>query len=156
MRSIRLANIFAAFTAGAAACFFMLAIYQRLAPRSLPGITFLSLIEPALWVYVIAFAFSYLLLMYVGKFDPVVAWAANAWRKADYTSALFRLRLFSLRDRRAPFMAFLLTSANLPDQAYAVATKAKLHETDMEDPSYDLDFAAGRAEIGRASCRERG
>lgn len=154
MRSIRLANIFAAFTAGAAACFFMLAIYQRLAPRSLPGITFLSLIESALWVYVIVFAFSYLLLMYVGKFDPVVAWAANAWQKADYTSALFRLHLFSWRDRRAPFMAFLLTSANFLDQAYAVATKAKLHETDMEDPSYNLDFAAGRAALAQRNLNQ--
>src|SRR5260370_42195521 len=104
--------IFAAFTAGAAACFFMLAIYQRLAPRSLPGITFLSLIESALWVYVIVFAFSYLLLMYVGKFDPVVALAANAWPKAAYTSARVRLHLFSWRDRRSPFIAFLLNSAH--------------------------------------------
>jgi len=129
----------------------MLAIYRRLAPRSFPGITFLLLTKPAIGVYVIVFAFSYLLLMYVGKFDPVVAWAANAWRKADYHSALSRLRIFSWRDRRAPFMAFLLTSANFPDQAYAVATKANLRETDMEEPSYDLDFAAGRAALAQGN-----
>jgi tetratricopeptide (TPR) repeat protein len=89
--------------------------------------------------------------MYVGKFDPVVAWAVNAWQKADYASALFRLRLFSWGGRRAPFTAFLLTSANFPDRAYAVAVNAKLPETDMEEPSYDLDFAAGRAALAQGN-----
>jgi tetratricopeptide (TPR) repeat protein len=154
VRSIRLANIIAGLTGGAAACFFMLAIYQRLAPRSIPGITFLSYIRPALWVYVIVFAYSYLLLMYVGKFDPVVAWAVNAWQKADYTSALLRLRLFSWGGRRAPFTAFLLTSANFPDRAYAVATNTKLPETDMEEPSYNLDFAAGRAALAQGNLEQ--
>jgi tetratricopeptide (TPR) repeat protein len=105
-------------------------------------------------VAIIVFAYSYLLLMHVGRFDPVVAWAVSAWRRADYRSALFRLHLCSFRDRRAPFMAFLLTSANLPDRAYAIATNAKLSETDMEEPSYDLNFASGRAALAQGNLSQ--
>jgi tetratricopeptide (TPR) repeat protein len=94
-----------------------------------------------------AYAYSYLLLMHVGRFDPVVAWVIGAWQRTDYESALFRLRLFSFCGNRAPFRALMLSAANRADQAYSIATTVTLVATDMEEPSYNLDFAAGRAAL---------
>jgi len=152
VRSIRLANFLSALSASVAAYFFMQAISRLLAPYF--HVKSVILVNPTKWVAIVVFAYSYLLLMHVGRFDPVVAWAANAWQNADYGSALFRLRLFSWRDRRASFTALLLTSANLADRAYAVATNAKLPETDMEEPSYDLDFASGRGALAQGNLNQ--
>jgi hypothetical protein len=41
----------------------------------------------------------------------------------------------------------MLTAANRADQAYSIATTVTLAATDMEEPSYNLDFAAGRAAL---------
>jgi hypothetical protein len=148
VRSIRLAKTLAWLSAGVGACLFALAFNRSPIPRLL-GAKHVLLVGPTIDVMVVIFAYAYMFLAYAGKLDPVVAWAANAWQKGDYESALFRLLLFSWRGRRAPFMAFLLTSADLPDRAYAVATHSKLDETDMEEPSYNLDFAAGRAALAQ-------
>jgi tetratricopeptide (TPR) repeat protein len=115
------------------------------------GAKHVILVDPTILVLWAVFAYSTLILSIVGRFDPVVAWAANAWDKADYGSALFRARLFSWRGRRAPFQSFLLTSANSPDRAYAVLTNSKLAESDMEEPSYNFDFAAGRAALAQGN-----
>jgi hypothetical protein len=150
VRSIRLAKTLAWLSAGVGACLFTLAINRSPIPRLL-GARHVLLVGPTIYVMVVFFAYSYLFLTYAGKFDPVVAWATNAWQKGDYESEVFRLHLFSWRGRRAPFMAFLLTSADLPDRAYAVATHSKLDETDIEEPSYNLDFAAGRAALAQGN-----
>lgn len=129
----------------------MITLYRWLNPTHFRGITLWLLIRPTEFVLVLAFAYSYLLLMHVGRFDPVVAWAAWAWRDGRYATALFRVRLFSWRDRRAPFLAFLLTSANLADEAYMLATGANLPYTDMEEPTYHPAFAAGRAALAQGN-----
>ena len=149
MRSIRIANAISWIIALVIAALFGIRIYLWSDPSftHLPGITLWVSGKLALSIMVPAYAFSYLLLMHVGRFDPVVAWAIGAWRRADYKSALFRLRLFSLFGNRAPFRALMLTAANRADQAYRIATTVTLAATDMEEPSYNLDFAAGRAAL---------
>ena len=153
MRSIRLAKTLSALSAAAVAFFFTWTVNRSPAPGWYHA-KYLILVDPTYLAAIAVFAYSYLVLAHVGRFDPVVAWAANAWEKADYGSALFRLHLFSWRDRRAPFIASILTAANFPDQAYAVATNARLPETDMEDPSYDLDFACGRAALAQRNLNQ--
>ncbi len=143
MRSIRLARTLSWLAAGVAVLFFDRAIRRWAGVSSL---YYINLVYILAWA---VFAYTYLVLSYVGKLDPVVAWAANAWQKADYRSALRRVWIFSWAGRRAPFTSFLLTSANLADQAYAVAANSMLPPTDMEEPSYDLNFAAGRAALAQ-------
>jgi tetratricopeptide (TPR) repeat protein len=149
MRSIRIANTISWVIAGVIAVLFGLRIYFWLVPSTthLPGIRLYVSGKLALSIMVPVYAYSYLLLMHVGRFDPVIAWVIEAWRRADYESALFRLRLFSFCGNRAPFRALMLTAANRADQAYGIATTVTLAPTDMEEPSYNLDFAAGRAAL---------
>jgi hypothetical protein len=141
LRSIRLAVILSALSAGAAA-YFLEPVFRRWT-----GFSLVYVPDILLFLATAVSAYAYLVLTYVGKLDPVVAWAVSAWQEADHKSALLRLRLFSWAGRRAPFTAFLLTSANLADRAYAVAANSTLPATDMEEPSYDLDFASGRAAL---------
>lgn len=149
MRSIRIANTISWVIAVVIAVLFALRIYLWLDPGTthLPGTTLWVSGKLALSIMALAYAYSYLLLMHVGKFNPVVAWVIGAWRRADYESALFCLRLFSFCGNRAPFRALMLTAANHADQAYSIATTVTLAATDMEEPSYNLDFAAGRAAL---------
>jgi tetratricopeptide (TPR) repeat protein len=141
VRSIRLAVILSALSAGAAA-YFLEPVFRRWT-----GLSLVYYPDILLFLAIVVSAYTFLALSYLGKLDPVVAWAASAWQKADYQSALLRVWLFSWAGRRAPFTAFLLTSANLADRAYAVAANSTLPKTDMEEPSYDLDFASGRAAL---------
>jgi tetratricopeptide (TPR) repeat protein len=141
VRSIRLAKTLAWLSAGVAVYFFNRAVRRWTGMSSLYYLDLVDLLAIAV------FSYTFLALSYLGKLDPVVAWAASAWREADYRSALLRVWLFSWAGRRAPFTSFLLTSANLADRAYSVATNSTLPDTDMEDPSYDLDFASGRAAL---------
>jgi tetratricopeptide (TPR) repeat protein len=150
VRSIRITKHLAWISAWVGAGLFVLLVDRSPITRWM-GAKHVILINPTILVLWTVFAYSCLLLSIVGRFDPVVAWAANAWDKADYGSALFRVQLFSWRGRRAPFQSFLLTSANFPDRAYAVLTSSKLAESDMEEPSYNFDFAAGRAALGQGN-----
>jgi tetratricopeptide (TPR) repeat protein len=143
VRSIRFAKTLSWLAAAIALYFFDHAVRRRVGESSWH---YLNLV---LLLVMVVFSYTYLVLSYVGKLDPVVAWAACAWQQADYKSAIFRVWLFSWAGRRAPFTSFLLTSANLADRAYAVAANSTLPETDMEDPSYDLNFASGRAALAQ-------
>jgi hypothetical protein len=91
MRSIRIANTISWVIAVVIAVLFALRIYLWLDPSTthLPGITLWVSGKLALSIMVPAYAYSYLLLMHVGKFDPVVAWVIGAWQRADYESASF-------------------------------------------------------------------
>jgi hypothetical protein len=94
-------------------------------------------------------AYVLLVISYLGHFDPVVIWAAHAWRCGKYHAALRRVRLFSWEGGRTPFISFLLAAANLPDKAYAITLHAKIDASDVEDPTYQIVFARGRAALAR-------
>jgi tetratricopeptide (TPR) repeat protein len=150
VRSIRLANTLAWISAWVGAGLFVLLVDRSAIPRWM-GAKHVILVDPAILILWAVFAYSSLILSIVGRFDPVVAWAANPWDKADYGSALFRVQLFSWRGWRAPSQSLLLTSANFPDRAYAVLTNSKLAESDLEEPSYNFDFAAGHAALAQGN-----
>jgi len=64
--------------------------------------------------------------------------------------------MFSWGSSRVPFAAFLLTSANNPARAYKIAAKAILADTDMEDPTYHLEFVCGRAALAQLHLDQAG
>jgi tetratricopeptide (TPR) repeat protein len=143
VRSIRLVKTLSWLAAGVALYFVDRAF------RRWVGMSAVFAPDIVILVALVVSSYTLLVLSHVGKLDPVVAWAARAWQRADYKSAIFRVWLFSWAGRRAPFTSFLLTSANLADRAYAVAANSTLPPTDMEEPSYDLNFVCGRAALAQ-------
>lgn len=87
----------------------------------------------------------------------VGAWTLRAWRAGRYDVALARLRRWSFQGsrRRTTLEAFLLTAAGRGQEAMEVLRGAGARPClDLCDPSYDLDFARGRALVAELRLEE--